>query len=52
MMVWVLKHCQARAGRPNQEDFKLGGPRYCCTIQGSGHRTGPSGWAAIQVNQS
>ena len=51
-MVWVLKHCKARSGRPNQEDFKLGGPRCCCTVPGSGHQTGPSGLRAIQVIQS
>ena len=51
-MVWVLKHCQARAGRPNQEDFNLGCPRCCCTVPGRGHRTGPSGRRAIQVIQS
>ena len=49
MMVWVLKHCQARAGRPNQQDFKLGGR---CTVPGRGQRTGPSGRRAIQVIQS
>ena len=48
MMVWVLKHCQARAGRPNQEDFNLGCPRCCCTVPDH-HRTvtGPSGRLAI-----
>ena len=42
----------AREGRPNQEDFKLGGPRCCCTVPGRGHRTEPSGPWAIQVIQS
>ena len=53
MTVWVPKHCRARAGRPSQKDFKLGGPLCCCTVPGRGHRTGqPSGRRAIQVIQS
>ena len=53
MTVWVPKHCRARAGRPSQKDFKLGGPLCCCTVPGRGHRTGqPSGRRAIQVMQS
>ena len=40
-----LTEALARAGRPSQDDFKLGGPRCCssCTVPGCGHRTGPSG---------
>ena len=33
----VLTEALARAGRPNQEDFKLGGPRCCCTVTVPGH---------------
>ena len=38
-----LTEALARAGRPSQEDFKLGGPRCsgCCTVPDL-HRTGPS----------
>ena len=50
---WIgLTEAMARVGRPSQENFKLGGPRCCCTVPGSGHRTGPSGRRAIQVMQS
>ena len=40
-----LTEALARAGRPSQDDFKLGGPRCClsCTVPGCGHRTGPLG---------
>ena len=52
MTVW-LPHCLARADRPSQKDFKLGGPRCCWAVPGHGHRTGqPSGRRAIQVIQS
>ena len=36
-----LTEVLAHAGRPTQKDFKLGGPRCCCTVLGSGDRTGP-----------
>ena len=37
-----LTEALARAGRPVQKDFKLGGPRCCCIVsQGHGHRPGP-----------
>ena len=44
-----LTEAQARAGSPCQKDFKLGGPRCCCTVPGSDHWTGPSSRWAIQV---
>ena len=50
-----LTEALARAGRPSHNDFKLAGPRCCCTVLGRGHRTGPtgpSGRQAIQVIQS
>ena len=50
-----LTEALARAGRPSQEDFKLGCPRCCCTVTvpGSGHRQGHRrGRRAIQVIQS
>ena len=40
-----LTEALARAGRPSQDDFKLGGPQCCssCTVPGCCHRTGPLG---------
>ena len=40
-----LTEALARASRPSQDDFKLGGPRCCssCTVPGCCHRTGPLG---------
>ena len=45
IMMIRLTEALARAGRPSQEDFKMGGPSCCssCTIRGCGHRTGPLG---------
>ena len=47
-----LTKALARADRPRQNDFKLGGPHCCRTVPGRGDRTGPSGWQAIQAIQS
>ena len=45
---WIgLTEALARAGRPSQKDFKLSCPRFCCTVPGRCHRTGPSGQRAI-----
>ena len=40
-----LTEALACAGRPSQDDFKLGGPRCCssCTVPCCCHRTGPLG---------
>ena len=40
------------AGRPSQKDFRLGGPRCCCTVPGRGHRTAPGPWGLRAIIQA